>query len=724
MQVVLAALIGTGILASRAFMAVSGYDITTSCNQLSFSHPPFLNPDSLNCHFVGNWPFGAPTALVTDSTRNIVFCGAGGGVYPIDVSNPTHPFILTDRLRTVGDVLNLYYNSDTLYIASYRNGFEVWDVTDPSAPNRLARFNIPGAVLDIAVRDSLAYLTCGDSGLRIFDLADLSHPREISHCLLPHAARFITLDWPYCYISGEFTMSIIDVGQPTNPHGVAACSTNYDPVRVRVLDSIAYLLCEHEMFLIDVSEPAHPVVVGYYQDPGIDDIYDLWVRDTLAYIASDDGVIVLNVTNPSNPHQIGICSTMASSIITMAGNHAFVAGNDFYVVDVTDPRNPVLIGTAPIPAGLTDDVFVSGNYAYIADCCDGLRIIDISNPTYPVEVGECSTRIWAQAVHVLGDYAYIADGRGLTIVNVTDPANPFIVGYCESLGMAHSLGLFVCDSIAYLADHGLWIINVTDPSNPTVIARYVSSPPSRDVCVNGNYAYLAADIDGLIIINISDPTHPVETGRYSFEGSAFAVSLAGSYACVAGPEGLMRVIDISDPTHPYEVGRISTRDHTPDVQVYGNYAYLAACYRIIVVDIADPTNPTEVGYYYPVPSPSYGITCAGTRIFVATLSTSLQIYESPFGGIEGNRPVFKSTKLNVTPNPSRSNVQIHLSPTLLNAQYVYIYDANGRLMHKLPSREVTIWNCRDNNGRLVPAGVYFICVNDKEQLLRSVVIMR
>ena len=47
--------------------------------------------DSLNCRFVGNWPFGFSEAVALDPARNLAFCGSGGGVYVLDVSNPAQP---------------------------------------------------------------------------------------------------------------------------------------------------------------------------------------------------------------------------------------------------------------------------------------------------------------------------------------------------------------------------------------------------------------------------------------------------------------------------------------------------------------------------------------------------------------------------------------------------------------------------------------------------------
>jgi hypothetical protein len=66
------------------------------------------------------------------------------------------------------------------------------------------------------------------------------------------------------------------------------------------------------------------------------------------------------------------------------------------------------------------EVDVSGNYAFVADDDFGLRILDISNPSSPLEVGTyLETGIWR--ITVSGNYAYVADDRSLRIIDITNP---------------------------------------------------------------------------------------------------------------------------------------------------------------------------------------------------------------------------------------------------------------------------------------------------------------
>lgn len=80
------------------------------------------------------------------------------------------------------------------------------------------------------------------------------------------------------------------------------------------------------------------------------------------------------------------------------------------------------------------DVYVSGSYAYVADDTCGLRIINISDPSSPFEVGFFDTRDEATSVYVSGDYAYIGDDSFLRILDISTPSSPFEVGLFNTGG--------------------------------------------------------------------------------------------------------------------------------------------------------------------------------------------------------------------------------------------------------------------------------------------------
>lgn len=74
--------------------------------------------------------------------------------------------------------------------------------------------------------------------------------------------------------------------------------------------------------------------------------------------------------------------------VAVRGTIAYIGmGSRLVILDVSDPARPVFLGrTDLLPEGVRG-VAVAGPYAYVADGYGGLRIVDVSDPTHPKEVG-------------------------------------------------------------------------------------------------------------------------------------------------------------------------------------------------------------------------------------------------------------------------------------------------------------------------------------------------
>ena len=83
-----------------------------------------------------------------------------------------------------------------------------------------------------------------------------------------------------------------------------------------------------------------------------------------------------------------------------------------------------LVGQYNTP-GSAVDVGMAGNYAYVADEQYGLRVLDVSNPATPAEVGTYPNPVVypdaVVGVAVVGDYAYVANSSNRLACERVEP---------------------------------------------------------------------------------------------------------------------------------------------------------------------------------------------------------------------------------------------------------------------------------------------------------------
>jgi len=243
-------------------------------------------------------------------------------------------------------------------------------------------------------------------------------------------------------------------------------------------------------------------------------------------------------------------------------------------------------------------VAVAGDYAYLADNDDGLRIYDISDPTNPLSIAHTNNAPNSRGVAVSGNYVYLASlFDGLRIYDVSDPTNPINIGHTNDGGGAWSV--VVSGDYAYLADtaDGLQVFDVSNPADPQLVGGATNGAPARDVVLSGNYAYVAGHSAGLFVYDISDPTHPMGIGQTNNGGQALGVAVSGDYLYLANSSDGLRVYDVSNPANPENIGHIAAAGIAESVVVADGYAYMAEHGDLRAYDVRDPANPVEVASF-------------------------------------------------------------------------------------------------------------------------------
>ncbi|MGB6032521.1 MAG: T9SS type A sorting domain-containing protein, partial [Bacteroidota bacterium] len=104
---------------------------------------------------------------------------------------------------------------------------------------------------------------------------------------------------------------------------------------------------------------------------------------------------------------------------------------------------------------------------------------------------------WAVAVAVSGMTAFVVTSdSGLSVVDVSDPANPYEVGFYDSLESPSDVAVSGC--LLYVADGwsgGLRVLDVLNPAKPFEVGFHTTPRSASGVAVSGDYAFVA-DRDG------------------------------------------------------------------------------------------------------------------------------------------------------------------------------------------------------------------------------------
>lgn len=269
------------------------------------------------------------------------------------------------------------------------------------------------------------------------------------------------------------------------------------------------------------------------------------------------------------------------------------------IYSLEDPENPTLVAQAPTP-GLANGVWADGDYLYVGDVYY-FHIYDISDFANPILLGtfKGNETGYPERVRVRGNYAYVAAyNAGLQVFDISDKTNPVLIGSGDTPAYAWYVG--INNTTAVIADtFSIEIFDITNPALPLHQASY-SAMFALELEVSNNLVYVAF-IDGMVILDITDPANPVKVGAPGITGTGVSqtVAVQGNYAYV-GHQSYLDIYDIANPAEPKQVGYLFTRASTRAVRVLGNYAYIAEDEAgIEIVDITDPTKPEFVQLFNP-----------------------------------------------------------------------------------------------------------------------------
>lgn len=320
-------------------------------------------------------------------------------------------------------------------------------------------------------------LVARQDGLTFVDLEDPEHPRALGH--LPAAApatswRDVKVYQNHAYVVADASPGHgVQVFDLTRLRGVEVFTTFSEDSRYTGLSSVhniaineatgfAYatgnsgggMTCGGGLHMIDLSNPTNPTFAGCFADATTGRIGTGYTHDVQCVVyagpdaahvgreicigSNETAVSVADVTVKGNPTAVSTASYPDFGYVHqgwLTEDHRYFVQNDeldtgatrMLVWDMIDLDDPILVTEHSGPTGATDhNMYVQGNLLYHSNYHFGIRVLDITDPTTPVEAGFFDTHPPNDAWGFAGswsNYPYFASG----VVAVTSAAEGLFI---------------------------------------------------------------------------------------------------------------------------------------------------------------------------------------------------------------------------------------------------------------------------------------------------------
>jgi hypothetical protein len=485
--------------------------------------------------------------IATSSTYAYVAAG-GAGFKIYNISDPSNPTLVTsiDSLEYCESVV---ISGQYAFIAAGSRSHIV-DITNPAAPIYVGRIDGYGGYHQyLNVRSGYAYVCNYDAGFAVVNINDPSNPVNVVDIPSGYRTARIIFDGNYAYVAiGDAGVAIYNVVNPASPVYVTtilttgrAASLYYGAITIGGTPTGHIFVANRNpapgISAINVSDPNSPVTTSFLAavPAATGSAFIPFYDNGKVYVAyGSAGLRILDVQNPSNVSLLGTADLGGDSReVVVSGNYAYVAARDsgVYVVDVTDPTNPVKIKTLQTPRarGIT----INGSVVYVAASDSGMGMIDISNPSNPVIVGYTGSEVYGENVEVSGNIAGITDYGQITFYDLTNPVSPIKRGTTGSFNTGNE-GFEISGNYAYVPDgDSLKIYSLSDLNSPVLVSKIYTGGYGYMADVDGNYCYVASEGTGVRAINITNPSAPVEDGFYDDVPQSRGLAVNGKYIYVA-----------------------------------------------------------------------------------------------------------------------------------------------------------------------------------------------
>ncbi len=433
-----------------------------------------------------------------------------------------------------------------------------------------------GSVFAVAVQGNYAYIGEG-RGFVVLDISNPASPSRIGRVAMTGIVAGIALSNQYAYVAnGEGGLQVVDITIPTAP-AIRGCyaTTNWTwAAGIKILNGKAYVADEIAgLQIFDLGIPTVPVLLSTTNFGGSAEDVIVQTNGTgvVAYLTTGSSLLVIDASQASTPVVLGQTSMSNGSVtaISMSGNSVF--GADWtgliHMINVSNPSAPVdsTLNTGDNGSGGYQQVATANGFLYAESSVNGIgfTVFTVSGTTAS-RIGRAgsifSTNPYYTEMLVSAGRAYVAGGgSGLQIVSVSSPASPSSLGLYTDGGACGNYGSVAVSGNTLCGTTGDFkVFDITTPNLPTLVGQVSGIGASRVVAGNG-YAYSTANNNAIAVVRVTTPSSPQVLTYIPSSvvyGSRLALANNVLYAVGLNTSTQPRFVtmDVSSPASPVVLG--------------------------------------------------------------------------------------------------------------------------------------------------------------------------
>lgn len=487
-------------------------------------------------------------------------------------------------------------------------------------------------------------------------------------------------------VSSESGLKIFNLSDSNELTELETLDSSCQPINVQVSQSTLLVLCPFKVLFYSLQEPTEPALIASFDSP--------------SYVVNS--VLLEN-----------------DRLYMLGGNR------DFRIYDATDLTNLQLISEINVNDVTGPTLKKSGDIVYFQQQHEKVVLIDVSNEAAPQVASEVLKDGYfiLYSAHIEGNTLYMGRGKGIQIVDVSDPYSPSQVEYRQvdadigSLDSFYSIDTSGSTLYAFSVNGFVYSADITNPHNPKflfsdhLLGFYPFELESSDDLI-----FVASGVGGLVVIDATNNSSLTKVDSYSDALVINDVRINDGKVVIADEFRLFHFLDISNQGIVTRLGDVHASLARTGL-VDGNFSWLGVIGMLETYDVSNFQNPIQYDSMVVQDYVDYinHLTKVGDMLYVGTDNGGIYLYD--VSGIIPSEYLSINLALDADTNqPHRINDIIPYGDNLLvstSEQDLIIIDISDKASPVIKS-EVKLTSYEPYKNRLFVSGDHVLVVTETE----------